>query len=155
MHVLLTLLLLATSFPSSSQTSWMRPESFRLAIGMTRGEALQVLSQGGWDSKPGRDANEVVVDYAGDKSLTLEFQRDRLRSIRFELFAFLNDSRRAFDEERQHLAKARGTAKRATSALLIYDEALPNVMVVLANDPKSEHGKKGLGLLAVRYYDPR
>ena len=154
MPILLTLLLLA-NFPSTSQTSWMRPESFHLAIGMPRGEALQTLSRGNWETKPGRDANEVVVDYAGDKSLTLEFQKDRLRSIRFELFAFLGDSRKAFAEERQHLVKARGVAKKATKALLIYDDALPNVMVVLADDPQSEHGKRGLGLLAVRYYDPR
>jgi hypothetical protein len=133
----------------------MRPESFHLAIGMPRGEALQVLSQGGWESKPGRDANEIVVDYAADKSLTLEFQKDRLRSIRFELFAFLAESRKAFNEEHKHLIKERGRAKKATSALIVYDEALPNVMVVLVDDVKSEYGKKGLGLLAIRYYDPR
>jgi hypothetical protein len=155
MRILLTLLLLAANFPSTSQTSWMRPESFRLAIGMPRGEALQVLSQGGWEAKPGRDASEIVVDYAGDKSLTLEFQKDRLRSIRFELFAFIPESRKAFAEEHKHLIQARGKAKKATNALLVYDEALPNVMVVLADDPKSDYGKKGLGLLAIRYYDPR
>jgi hypothetical protein len=39
--------------------------------------------------------------------------------------------------------------------VLIYDNALPNVMVVVNDDPMSEQGKKGLGVLAVRYYDPR
>jgi hypothetical protein len=29
------------------------------------------------------------------------------------------------------------------------------VMVVLNADPKSANGQKGLGILVVRYYDPR
>ena len=33
-------LLLSTPFPSSSRTAWMRPESFRLSIGMARTEAV-------------------------------------------------------------------------------------------------------------------
>jgi hypothetical protein len=28
-------------------------------------------------------------------------------------------------------------------------------MVVLSDDPQSRYGKKGVGYLAVRYYDPR
>jgi len=36
----------------------------------------------------------------------------------------------------------------------VYDHTLPNVMVVLADDPKSANGQKGLGILVVRYYDP-
>ncbi len=38
--------------------------------------------------------------------------------------------------------------------MLIYDQALPNVMVVLADDPKTKQGMQGIGMLAVRYYDP-
>lgn len=146
-------LLLLTVFPSGSQTSWMRPESFRLAIGMSRVQAEEALAK--WNPKAGKDPNEVVVDYGDDKSLTLQFQKERLASVRFELFVFLPDIRKAFEEEKKHLAKKRGTPPKATKSILIYDNALPNVMVVVADDPKSEHGKKGIGVLAVRYYDPR
>lgn len=150
--LLLALTLLATTFPSGSKTAWMRPEAFRLRIGMGRGEAVRALKA--WNPKPGKDANEVVVDYAGDKAMTLEFRKDRLRSIRFELFAFIPDVRKAFDEEKQRLQDTVGTPRKASKKVLVYDNALPNVMVVLSDDVKSEQGKKGIGLLAVRYYDP-
>ncbi len=152
MPFLLTLLL-ATAFPSTSRTSWMRPDSFHLTIGMTRTDALTALEK--WAPKPGKDANEVVVDYSDDKALTLQFRKDRLTSIRFELFVFLPEIRQAFEEKRTSLAESLGKPRKATKAILIYDNALPNVMVVATDDPKSQHGKQGLGVLAVRYYDPR
>lgn len=139
-------LLLAIAVPT---TDWMRLDAFHLAIGMPRNEALAALSA--WRPKPGKDANEVVVDYASDKSLTLEFRKDRLRSVRFELFMLLPQARKAFEEKRALL----GEPRRATRSILIYDDALPNVIVVVADDPKSAQGKKGLGVLAVRFYDPR
>ncbi|HEX2120844.1 MAG TPA: hypothetical protein VHL59_04305 [Thermoanaerobaculia bacterium] len=150
--ILLTLALL-TTFPSTSQTSWMRLESFRLAIGMSRGEAMSAVRQ--WHPKFGKDKNEVVVDYTAEKALTLEFRNDRLLAVRFELFAFLPEIRKAFDEKKSYLRETRGTPRRATSSVLVYDNVLPNVLVALAADPKSEQGKKGIGVLAVRYYDPR
>ena len=116
---------------------------------MRRAEALDALRA--WNPKQGRNADELLVDYASDKSLTLEFQKDRLQSVRFELFVLLPEVRKAFDEKRAALGKP----PKATKSILIYDNALPNVMVVVADDPKSEQGKKGLGVLAVRYYDPR
>lgn len=157
MTFLLTLLLLGSqpSLPAAGQTTWMRPDAFRLYIGMPRIEALQTLRESGFEVKDGAKPNESVIDYSGDKALTLEFQKDRLHSIRFELFAFLPQVRKAFEEEGQHLRKQRGAPRKKTAALVIYDEALPNVMMVLSDDPKSENGKKGIGLLAVRYYDPR
>ena len=151
MTILLALFLVA--FPSNSKTSWMRLESFHLAIGMTREEMVSEIAI--WNPKYGKDKNEIIVDYAGDKSLTLEMKNDRLRSVRFELFDFRREIRKAFDETRAHLRSARGAPRKATSSILIYDEALPNVMVVVTDDPDSEQGKKGLGVLAVRYYDPR
>jgi hypothetical protein len=150
---LLLALLLSTAFPSTSRTSWMRPESFHLTIGMTRAEAMQVLEK--WAPKPGKDADEVVIDYSDERALTLQFRKGRLTSARFELFVFLPDIRPAFEEERARLAESRGKPRKATKSILIYDNALPNVMVVAADDPKSEQGKKGVGVLAVRYYDPR
>jgi hypothetical protein len=150
---LLLALLLATSFPSNTRTSWMRPDAFHLAIGMSRTETMTALEK--WAPKPGKDANEVVVDYSDDKALTLQFRKDRLISIRFELFVFLPEIKQAFEEQRARLADARGKPRKATKSILIYDTALPNVMVVAAGDPKSQQGRQGIGVLAVRYYDPR
>lgn len=150
---LLLALLLSTAFPSTSRTSWMRPDSFHLAIGMPREDALAALEK--WAPKPGKNADEVVVDYSDDKALTLQFRKGRLTSVRFELFVFLPEIRLAFDEEKTRLAESRGKPRKATKSILIYDNALPNVMVVAADDPKSQQGKQGIGILAVRYYDPR
>jgi hypothetical protein len=152
MPTLLAILLLA-AFPSNTRTGWMRLESFRLAIGMPRAQVEQALEK--WNPKPGKDANELVVDYADDKALTLEFRKERLSSVRFELFEYLGATRLAFDEQKQYLADSRGNPRKATKSILIYDNALPNVMVVVTDDPESAQGKKGLGVLAVRYYDPR
>ncbi len=134
----------------------MRPDAFRLTIGMPRLDAVRALRAGGWEVKPGKDANEVVVDYSGDKSLTLEFRDDRLRSARFELFTILPAIRKAFDEARADMKKERGAPRKQPSrSVVVYDHILPNVMIVVSDDPKSEHGRKGLGFLAVRYFDPR
>jgi hypothetical protein len=146
-------LLLLTAFPSSSRTSWMRPDSFRLAIGMPRTQVVRAVEK--WSPKPGKNANELTIDYSDGKALTLEFRKDRLTSIRFELFEYLPGIRTAFEEEKQYLLKAHGKPRKSTRSILIYDNTLPNVMVVVTDDPKSEQGKKGLGVLAVRYYDPR
>lgn len=150
---LLLALLLSTAFPSTSRTSWMRPDSFHLAIGMPREDALAALEK--WAPKPGKNADEVVVDYSDDKALTLQFRKGRLTSVRFELFVFLPEIRLAFEEEKTRLTESRGKPRKATKSILIYDNALPNVMVVAADDPKSQQGKQGIGILAVRYYDPR
>ena len=153
MPALLAILLLATSFPSASLTAWMRPESFHLRIGMGRGEAVRALQA--WNPKPGRDKNEIVVDYTSEKAMTLQFSDDRLHSIRFELFAFLPEVRKAFTEEKGRLREERGDPRKSTKAVLIYDQTVPNVMVVLSDDVKSPQGQQGIGMLAVRYYDPR
>jgi len=149
----LVLALLLSAFPSTSRVSWMRLESFHLVIGMTRDELVKVIAP--WNPKFGKDKNEIVIDYSGDKALTLELKNDRLRSVRFEFFALLPEIRKAFDEEKVYLRGARGTPRKSTAAVLIYDDALPNVMAVVKDDPNSEQAKKGLGVLAVRYYDPR
>ncbi|HUP59860.1 MAG TPA: hypothetical protein VNA69_05525 [Thermoanaerobaculia bacterium] len=153
MPIALLVLALLTEFPSSSKVSWMRLESFRLTIGMPRAEAVGALDK--WGPKRGKDDDEIVVDYQSDKALTLEFRNDRLHAVRFELFAFLPEIRKAFNEERAYLREVRGTPRKTSTSVLVYDNALPNVMVVVTDNPKSEQGKKGLGVLAVRYYDPR
>ena len=149
-------LALVTSFPSSSKTSWMSPQSFRLVIGMTRSDALRRLSDSGWTIKPGRDKNEKIVDCSEDKAMTLQFEDDRLRSIRFELFAMLPEVRAAFHEKKADLVKEHGEPKKTvrSKSVVVYDDRLPNIIVVLNDDANSEYGKKGIGYLAVRYYDP-
>ncbi len=146
--------LFTTAFPSTNRTAWMRPESFHLTIGMSRAEAVKELESHGWKLKRGDDDQHFVVDYADDKSLTLHFNRERLHSVRFELFAFVGQLRDAFKEETSFLREALGKPRVASKALVVYDNRLPNVMVVVTDDPKSQSGQKGVGMLVVRYYDP-
>ena len=152
----LLLVLLASAFPSSSKTSWMFPQSFRLTIGMTRADAVKTLEESGWTVKRGQRESELVIDYSEEKSLTLAFQRDRLRSVRFELFALIPNVRAAFAEHKALLRKEYGEPRKVTRSdtVVVYDNRLPNIMVVLSADPKSEYGQKGVGYLAVRYYNP-
>jgi hypothetical protein len=120
---------------------------------MSRDDAMNALAL--WKAAPGKNDDEVVVTYSDEKALTLQFRKDRLVSVRFELFGVLPVIRNAFDEERDYLLRSRGKPRRATKSILIYDNILPNIMVVVADDPGSEQAKRGLGTLAVRYYDPR
>ncbi len=143
-------LLFAAAFPSASRTSWMRPESFHLVVGMSRAEALKAVAI----YKPKEQNDEASFDYNDSEGVTLQFHRDRLHAIRFEYFAFLDDARAAFEEERAWLQTTFGKPRKTTPALVIYDDRLPNVIAVLSADPKSEQGKKGIGMLVVRYYDP-
>ena len=148
-------LLLAVAFPSADKTSWMRLQSFHLVIGMPRRDALRTLESSGCKAKSS-DAKQAVVDYADDKTLTLAFARGRLRSVRFELFTILQDAKPAFDAETAYLRATYGEPKKLPSKwMVLYDNALPNLMAVLSNDPKSEQGQKGVGMVVVRYYDPR
>ncbi|MEO8033995.1 MAG: hypothetical protein ABI837_06140 [Acidobacteriota bacterium] len=155
MTTLLLTLLLAIPFPGTSRTSWMRPQSFRLIVGMPRGDALHELEASGWKTKPTKDPNQFVVEYGDDKAVTLEFHRERLRSLRFELFTFLPEARKAFDEETRFLRNTLGDPRSTKSkSIVLYDHTLPNIMVVVADDPHSDNGRKGLGILVVRYFDP-
>src|SRR2546421_10125893 len=99
MLLLVALLLSTADFPSSNRTAWMRPESFRLTIGMPRAEVVRVLKEDGWKPLKGDHDNQLIVDYTSNKSLTLEFQKERLSSIRFELFVMMPEVGGAFDEE--------------------------------------------------------
>jgi len=147
-------LLLATAFPSTSQTSWMRPESFHLFIGMRRAVVLETLKDFGWKAEKDK-RGDLFVDYTDERSFTLHFDHDRLHSIRFELYTIVGQARQAFDEQRSFLHATFGKPKKASKKIVFYNNRLPNVMMVLNDDPKSDIGKKGVGLLVVRYYDPR
>lgn len=150
MIALLALLLATPPFPAATQTSWMRPESFHLAIGMPREAALKAVAI----YTPKVKEDEATFDYSDTRGVTLQFHHDRLHAIRFEYFGFLHEARAAFGEEKSYLQSAFGPAKKATPALVIYDDRLPNVMAILSADPNSEQGKKGIGMVVVRYYDP-
>ena len=154
--IALVALWLATAFPSQSATSWMRPDAFHLIVGMPRAAALKQLETNGWKAKKGKSASELIVDYSDDRAMTLHFQKNRLHSIRFELFALVPEARKAFDEEKSFLAGSLGAPKKLGSkSVVLYDDRLPNVMLVLAADPNSSNGRRGLGMVVVRYFDPR
>lgn len=149
-------LFLATAFPSSDRIAWMRPESFHLVIGMPRAEVMRTLESNGWKAKKPAENGQVTVDYADDKTLTLAFQKERLKSARFELFVILHDAKKAFADEAAYLRATYGEPKKLKSrSVVLYDNALPNIMAVLSNDPKTAQGQQGVGMVVVRYYDPR
>ncbi len=146
-------LLLAILFavaPSVSQTSWMRPDEFHLTIGMKKADAVKALSNGGVTLREGDHAGQMVADITPTKSLTIEFEKERLQSIRFELFVMSDLIGSAFEEEKKSLRESLGAPKAISSkSMVIYDRTLPNVMAVMTIDKK-----QGLGTLAVRYFDP-
>lgn len=145
-------LLLVAATPTD-RTEWMRPDAYHLRIGMHRSEAVEALRA--WTPKPGPSPDEVIVDFSGEKAATLQFKEDRLVSIRFELFVLLPESRKAFEQVRKALLDTLGAPRKAGKSVLVYDNALPNVMAAVSDDPASEQGKRGLGVLVVRWYDPR
>lgn len=148
-------LALLASIAPANKTTWMRPDLFHLIIGMPRAEAVKTLEQSGWKAKPGDDKDHAVIEYSDDKSVTLQFHADRLRAVSFELFALLPEAQLAFLEQKAVLRERLGNPRKTLPSIVLYDDRLPNVMVVLSADPKSEHGRRGLGMLVVRYYDPR
>src|SRR5205085_5338529 len=113
---------------------------------------VKTLQDSGWELKAGPENNQMIVDYSGDKAMTLEFAKDRLHSVRFELFALLPEIRAAFAEQKTLLAREHGEPRTRvrSDSVVVYDDRLPNIMVVLKADLTSEYGKKGFGYLAVR-----
>jgi hypothetical protein len=137
----------------AANTDWMRPDASHLTIGMARAEAIAALRA--WNPQRGADDGQVVVDFSGDRAATLQFRDGRLVSVRFELFVLLPETRKAFAGIRKQLRAARGAPRRESESVLVYDTALPNVFVAVNDDPASESGRRGVGILAVRYFDPR
>ena len=153
--MILAFLAVLASITPANRTSWMRPDLFHLVIGMPRAEAVKTLNENGWKTKPGEDKNHVVIDYSDERGVTLQFKKDRLAAVNFELFALVPEAQLAFAEQRVVLLEKYGAPRKSLPSIVLYDDRLPNVMVVLSADPKSEHGRRGLGMLVVRYYDPR
>ena len=152
--ILAAAMILASLIPSS-KTSWMRPDSFHLVVGMPRAEAVKTLEEGGWKVKPAKEKDHMFLDYDDDKSLTLQFKKGRLHAVSFELFALVPQAQIAFVEQKNVLRERYGQPRKELPSVVIYDDRLPNVMMVLNANPGSEHGRRGLGMLVVRYYDPR
>jgi hypothetical protein len=153
--MILAVAMLLASVSPSSNTSWMHPDSFHLIIGMPQREAVKVLQEGGWKVTPAKEKDHMIMDYADDKSLTLQFKKGRLHAVNFELFALVPQAQIAFVEQKVMLREKLGEPRKALPSIVLYDDRLPNVMMVLNANPKSEHGRRGLGMLVVRYYDPR
>src|SRR5579859_3192560 len=101
--MLIGFLALLASIVPSNKTSWMRPDLFHLVIGMPRAECVKTLEQNGLKTKKGHDANHVVVDYSDERSLTLQFRRNRLSAINFEYFCLIPEAHVAFDEQKSAL----------------------------------------------------
>ncbi|HEY2321885.1 MAG TPA: hypothetical protein VGJ82_03390 [Thermoanaerobaculia bacterium] len=136
--------------PSVSQTSWMRPDAFHLTIGMRKAAAVKALADGGVTLRDGDHAGQMIADITPTKSLTVEFAKERLQSIRFELFTMSDVIGPAFEEEKKSLRESFGAPKAISSkSMVIYNHTLPNVMAVMTVDKR-----QGLGTLAVRYFDP-
>jgi hypothetical protein len=142
------------AFSAPTKTSWMSPEAFHLSVGMRRSRAVAVLEGGGWKPRAGKAPNHLIVDYGEQRSITMEFERDHLRSIRFELFDFIPAVKSAFAEEAAELKSRYGPAHKKAASILIYEKRRPNIMVVMSTDARTTAGKEGLGFLTVRYFEP-
>jgi len=149
-------LVLATAFPSASTISWMRPEAFRLSVGMKRDQALQRLRERGLESKKGKIVGEVVVPYDEGKTVTLQFRAARLQSLRFELVGFIPKIRQGFREEIELLEKKEGRKRSASTSksIVIFEERAPHIMVVTSTEAPTGFGKQGIAYLVVRYFEP-
>lgn len=146
--------ILATAFPSSSKTAWMQPAAFHLALGMPREKAVATLESAGWEAKPGKAENHLIVEYDNGRTVTLAFEKNRLQSIRFEYVAFIPELKTAFQEQQTFLENRLGPAKKLSPTILAYDRQVPSVFLVLSTDAKSSFGRQGVGFLVVRYFEP-
>jgi hypothetical protein len=143
------------AFPSMSKTSWMEPAAFRLEIGMARAEAERRLEESGLDTAPGKYPRQLVVRYDENKTVTLGFVDDRVQSVRFEFVDFIPGVKTAHAERVEALKEALGeTGTEVSGGVLLFDDRMPNIMVVLSTRPDDSFGRQGLGFLSVRYYDP-
>lgn len=151
----LALLLLLGISPSAQKTTWMTPESFHLSLGMKRSAVVKRLKKDGWKWEKGKVESHMVIAYENGKTVTLGFESDRLRSIRFELVDFFPAVKAGFREQQQTLNRKRGSPGPASNeTVLIYEDRKPNVHVVVVADVRTEFGKHGVGFLVVRYFEP-
>lgn len=146
------------SFPTTSRTSWMEPDSFHLCIGMTRKAAEETIQRFGWEMTPGKYPRVLVIKYDDTKTVTIQFVDEKLQSIRFEYVGFVPDVRIASEERRAQLERSlgyNGKKQGPDGNILMFDRApAVHIMVVTSTRPDDSFGRQGLGFLAVRYFDP-
>src|ERR1043166_5100911 len=146
---LLLAILFAVS-PNVTQTSWMRPDAFHLTVGMTKAETVKALSESSITLRDGDHPGQMIADITPTRSITIEFAKERLQSVRFELFVMSDQMGPVFEEEKKFLRDTLGAPKPiAVKQMLVYDATLPHVMAVVTTD-----AKQGLSTLVVRYFDP-
>jgi hypothetical protein len=145
-----------TSFPASSQTSWMQPAAFHLRLNMTKSEVARVAKEHGWKLQKGKQPTHQVINFDDRKTVTLMYFNKRLQSIRFEMVDFFPAVKSGFGEQKTLLSKNLGGASTqfSTDTILVFDKKRPNVHVFLTADKTSDMGKQGIGMLVVRYFDP-
>ncbi|MDX1582071.1 MAG: hypothetical protein R3338_00560 [Thermoanaerobaculia bacterium] len=148
-------LLLFTQFPSGSDTAWMEPAAFHLALGDAREEIENAFEARGWKLIEAEDDDEVLVhDYANGKSLTMEFRQDRLVSARFELVSFGAQLSRNWEDVTARLRERHGNPLVEESSIFITEADEMSVHAVLDDRPDSALGKQGAGRIIVRYFVP-
>ncbi len=156
MTVLLTLALLLGGVAPESATAWMDPGRLGVSVGMTRVAAVRELERRGHSTEPGKEPEHVIVRLGERRTVTLAFEGDVLRSIRFELVGFMPEIRSAFREAKTSLEKKHGAPSRTVGhpPILQYEATSPKIYVVAATDPGTSFGKQGLGFLVIRYFEP-
>ena len=133
----------------------MEPAAFRIRIGMSEHEVRQRFSAASIDLVEGEETGELTAEYEDGKTVTLQFERDRLVSARFELIDFLTVIETHWQELSARLQKRLGPPTLAPDGLhvLIWQEQNPQVMAALSRRRDDGFGKQGLGFAVVRYFE--
>ena len=145
--------LLFTTLVQINPATRMKPELLHLTIGMSREEAMAAIGSYG----PKVKGDEATFDYT-DRTwkicdVTLQFQHERLRAIRYEESVSCGTSNAmnalhfAFDEANGIFHEWFGQATKETPTLVMFDR--PRMMAILSID--QIHQKAAI---VVVYYDP-
>jgi hypothetical protein len=152
MNILLALLL--TQFPAASETSWMEPAAFRVALGDSRAKVERHFRAKVWELTEGDEPGDLVHDYGEGRTIVMQFEGDTLVSIRFELVQFLPGIAENWKSVIARLEKKLGAPRIDSPILAIHQQEHFTVHAVLSSDPASSLGRQGLGRIIVRYFVP-
>lgn len=152
MNILIALLL--AQFPATSETSWMEPAAFRLALGDSRAKVERHFRSKGWSLTEEGDSGELVHAYGDGKTVVMHFSGDSLVSIRFELVQFLPAIAESWESVVATLGRKLGAPRVESSIVAIHEEETFTVHAVLSNDLTGDLGRQGLGRIIVRYFVP-
>lgn len=147
------LLLLQLQFPAADETSWMEPASFHLDLGEPRSEVEASFAARGWRIERDDDGT-FIHDYAEGKVVTMEFRKDRLTSIRFELVSLRPRLSDNWEQVKSRLRDRFGDPEVEKASLLLTGTEDEAVHAVLEDDLDSSLGKQGAGRIIVRYFVP-